>query len=51
MAGTGYHTEGHQWKPYVSRTRPEDKWICGNCALVSSDPARADRTTECIDDC
>jgi hypothetical protein len=46
MAGTGFHPEGHIWKPY---TGTRGKWICGNCAEVVEDQAKA--SGECIDDC
>ena len=48
MSGTGYHPEGHDWKPYTG-TLGNGRWICRNCAEVVSDKDAC--TTECIDDC
>lgn len=47
MAGSGYHPEGHKWKPYTGTLR--GKWICENCAEVVTD--RDACVHECIDDC
>lgn len=48
MAGTGFHAEGHDFKPYTGTLRG-GRFICGNCAEVVADPAEA--SDECIDDC
>jgi hypothetical protein len=48
MAGTGFHPEGHDWKPYTG-TLSGGQWICGNCAMVVTDRAEGD-SAECIDD-
>ncbi len=48
MAGTGFHPEGHNWKPYTGTLRGY-RWICGNCAQVTDDTAGDNG--ECIDDC
>ena len=48
MAGTGFHPEGHDWKPYTG-TLGGYQWICRNCAQVTADTAGDNG--ECVDDC
>lgn len=47
MAGTGYHPEGHDPKPYEG-TMARVKWICRNCAEVAK--SLDGFSDECIDD-
>jgi hypothetical protein len=38
----------HRWQEYDGA---HGRWICANCAMVTSAPALADARWDCVDDC